>query len=485
MISVKLQHWCSVTLAGVSLTDYGLTIPSPFTSLSLSNSEIASMTSFTLSVTIGSDASRSVNVSAFEALLYSAAQATSSYPNASGIPVSFAFGWLDANGRVDSYISYQGFTLKFNVSTSGMFMRYEIQGYAQLAVQSNMPVLHIPDFCGYAQPSSVLEAILNALKANEYYDYDIDHCDSPTLIQCCAQDMSLRQLIKGNYDGTESYDKWAGFERYAKTYNGARTATGLNFYRARSLSQIQNNASITPIEYFLKEYTTDTAPQCASFSAWIDEPTATSRGIIHFKSDAGLLTSHSEETLQYGTSNTNVLSLSGSYNGVAYNMTDMDFKSVGFTLDASGNSIINDESVVNSWSASLPDVFQTANIINDVNAIASQFSGSFNVTIPGNLTKYEIAQPISLLVMSGNTLSPITGVYSIMSVSHTIGENFITGLQLQRLTLGTANQVASTSSIYVNGSSGYDSNSFRTTSNILGPYNADFGELYPNMTDIK
>jgi len=481
---VKLQHWCSVTLAGVSLTDFGLAIPSPFTSLSLNNSEITSMTSFTLVVTVGSDASKKVNVSAFEALLYSAAQAASSYPNASGIPISFAFGWLDQLGRVNSYISYQGFTLKFNVSTSGMYMKYEIMGYAQLAIQSHMPVLHIPEFCGYAQPSAVLEALLYATKADVYYDFDIDHCDSPTIIQFSAQDMSLIQIIKGNLDGTDSYDRWAGFERIAKTYNGTRTASGLDRYKAKCLSQILNNASLTPIETFLKEFTTDTAPQCSSFSAWIDEPTATSRGAIHFKSDAGLLTSHSEETLQYGTSNTNILSLSGSYNGVAYNMTDMNFKSVGFTLDASGNSIINDEHVVNSWSATLPDVFQTANIINDVNAIASQFSGDFNVTIPGNLTKYEIAQPISLLIMSGNTLSPATGVYSIMSVSHNIGDRFTTSLKLQRLTLGTANQVASARNIYVNGESGYDMNSFNTTKNIRSVSDIHFDYTYPNMTNI-
>ena len=134
--------------------------------------------------------------------------------------------------------------------------------------------------------------------------------------------------------------------------------------------------------------------------------------------------------------------------------------------------------------ATLPDVFQTANIINDVNAIASQFSGDFSVTIPGNLTKYEIAQPISLLIMSGNTLSPATGVYSIMSVSHNISDRFTTSLKLQRLTLGTANQVASARTIYVNGESGYDMNSFNTTKNIRSVSDIHFDYTYPNMTNI-
>jgi len=90
---MKKQPWVSFTLSNVSLTEFGLKIPSPFVSLTLSNSEITSTTSWTLRCVVGGDDTKKVNVAAFEALLYSAAQAISSYPNASGIPVSFAFGW--------------------------------------------------------------------------------------------------------------------------------------------------------------------------------------------------------------------------------------------------------------------------------------------------------------------------------------------------------------------------------------------------------
>lgn len=481
---MKLQHWCSFSLAGVSLTDYGLEIPSPFASLTLTNAEISSVTAWSLRVTVGGDEKKKVNITAFEALLYDAAQATSSYADASGIPVSFAFGWLDAQGRVNSYISYQGFTLKFNVSTSGLFMTYDITGYAQLAVPSSMPVFNVPALCGYVQPSAVLEGFLDAVKANLYYDYDIDHCDGVTLVDHPAMTTSIRSYMKGSYNGTDDYSSFAGCEKLAKTYNATRTASGLNTYKAKKLSQVLNNASYTPIGNFLKEFMTDTSPQCSSFSAWIDEPTSTKKGVIHFKSDAGLMTTHAGDVLQYGTTQTNILSLSGSYNGVAYNMTDMNFKTIGFALDASGNSIVQNEQVVNSWSATLPNVYQTVNIINDVNAIASQFSGDFNITIPGSLTKYEIAQPVSLLIMSGNTISPATGVYSIMSVTHNIGNTFTTQLKLQRLTLGTANQVAASQNITVNGLNGYNSSTFSQTSNIKSPRLVDFGVVYPDLTYI-
>ena len=234
----------------------------------------------------------------------------------------------------------------------------------------------------------------------------------------------------------------------------------------------------------MKTSNPDTGLQCSSFSFWIDEPTMTQPGVIHYKSNAGLLTGMNTDVLQYGTANTNILTLTGSYDGVAYNMTDMNFKQLGFAIDASGNSIVQDEQVVNSWSSSLGDVFQSANIINDVNALASQFSGDFTVTIPGNVKQYQLAQPVSLVVYAGNTLSPISGVYNIVSVSHTITNQFITTLKIQRLVISSANQVASMSGIYVNGSSYYSPYALQKTPNVKSTHRVDFGDMYPNFEHI-
>jgi hypothetical protein len=103
---MKKQCFVAFSLAGLSLNEFGMKIPSPFCSLEISNSEITSYTNWTLNVVVGGDSSRKVNIAAFEALIYSAAQ-TDGYANASGIPVSFMFGWLDASGGVDEYVSYQ------------------------------------------------------------------------------------------------------------------------------------------------------------------------------------------------------------------------------------------------------------------------------------------------------------------------------------------------------------------------------------------
>lgn len=470
-------------MAGVNLTSFGFTVPSPFCSLQLDNSEISSMTSFTLKCQIAGDETKKINVASFEALIYSAAQ-SSTDSGSSGIPVSFAFGWVDEKGNVSEYTSYQGFFLNFTVSTSGIAVVYELTGYAQLAIQTSMPVLNIPEVTGIVQPSAILEALCVAIKADNYYQLDIDHNDAPTLVSHNALTTSFNNYVRGSYTGQDDYDEFPGLLTLSKSYSGSRDAAGLK-PGYKSLSSILNNATVTPIEDFLTTSITDETVQCSSFSYWVDEPTMTQPGVIHYKSNAGVANTTMRDTLEYGTANTNVISISGSYSGVAYNMTDMNFSNLGFSLDTSGNSIVTDSQVVNSWSSSVADVYQTANIINDVNALASQFSGEMRVTIPGSVNTYTLAQPISLLVMSGNTISPITGIYSIVSVSHTITNQFTTTLELQRLVMSSANQVAAQQGIYVSGSTSYPSSSYTTTSNIISTAKVDFGtSVYPTIEDL-
>ena len=480
---MKKQPWCNFFLAGVALTDFGLKMPSPFTSLEISNSEISSFTSWTLNVTVGGDASRGANIASFEALLYSAAQASSRYENSSGIPVSFMFGWISQDGTISDYTSYQGFTLKFEVSESDLFMHYKVTGFASLALQSSMPVLRIPALSGFVQPSAVVEGLAKAVKATSYYNLDIDHTDAPTLVSHGPLTTSFVSYVRGSYTGQDDYDTFPGLLKLSKSYSSSRDAAGLR-HGVRKLSQVLNNVSVSPIGNFLKKSLTDNTPQCSSFSFWIDEPTMTKPGVIHYKSNAVLATSHNADTLEYGTANTNIISLSGSYNGVAYNMTDMNFASLGFAVDGSGNTIVQNHEVVNSWSSSLANTFQASNIINDINALASQFSGDFTITIPGTAKQYSLAQPISLIVMSGNTLSPISGIYSIVSVSHAISATFITTLKVQRLVMSSANEVAASQGIYVAGTGAYSASSYTTTKNIISTGKVEFGEMYPTYEHL-
>jgi hypothetical protein len=473
--------FCNFMLAGVSITEYGLMIPSPFASLELSNSQVSSMTSWTLKCIVGGDDRKKINIAAFEALLYSSAQSAAGYENSSGIPCSFNFGWLNSDGSVSEYVSYQGFTIQFSVSTSGQYLIYEVKGYASLAIQTQMPVLNVPELSGIVQPSAVMEALYSAVRADLYYDLDIDHCDAPTLVQHGALTTSFNSYVRGSYNGTDDYQTFPGLLKLSKSYNSTRDAAGLK-HGLQTIGQVLDSATVTSVSEFLTSSMADNTVQCSSFSYWVDEPTMTRRGCIHYKSNAGLVGSQISDVLQYGTPETNILSIDGSYNGVAYNMTDMSFKQVGFDVDGSGNTIVTDTKVVNSWSSSLADTFQTVNIINDVNAIASQFSGEFNITIPGSTKKYTIAQPISLLVMVGNTVSPITGIYNIVEVSHSISNQFTTTLKVQRLVMSSANQVASNQGIFIRGSGSYPTSSYSTTSNIISTSKVDFGTIYPDFT---
>lgn len=477
---MKKQPWVSFQLAGVSLTEFGTEIPSPFVSLELNHSEVDSYTSWTLNVTVGGNANKAMNVASFESLLYSAAQSASGYANSSGVPVSFAFGWLDNKGNVDEYVSYQGWTLKYTVSCAGQSMTYALEGYASLAMQMSMPVLHIPDVTGFVQPSAVVEGLAKAVKADSYYQLDIDHCDAPTLVSHGSMTTSFTNYVRGSFRADDDYSDFPGLLKLSKSYNGTRDAAGIK--GARKLSQLMNNLGPTNLDDYLKKSLTDNTLQCSSFSYWVDEPTMTSLGTIHYKSNAGLLNSYNADTLEYGTANTNVLSVSGSYNGISYDMTNVNFSNIGFNVDGSGNEIIEDSTIVNSWSSSLANTFQTASIINDINVLAMQFSGSFQVSIPGSVKRYQLAQPVSMVVMIGNTLSPISGIYNIMAVSHSVSNTFITTLKLERLTMTSANQTAISQGIAIaNNPLGYGYSSYNKTSNIISPGKVDFGTVYPTF----
>lgn len=478
---MKKACFASFSLSGVNITEYGLKIPSPFCSLELSNSEIASYTSWTLKVVIGGDQGKRVNIAAFEALIYQAAQ-TDSYANASGVPVSFMFGWLDDNGNTDSYLSYQGYTLKYSVSTSGMFMTYTLTGYASQALKGSMPVLNIPALSGYVQPSAVLIALAKAIKADRYYELDVDRCDSPTVIQHGAMTTSFISYVRGTKTGSDNYTDFPGLVTLSKSYNASRDAAGLAGHT--KLSTLMNNLSVSNVGSYLKKSITDNTPQCSTFNFWMDEPTMTKPGVIHYKSTASIEPLQDSQALKYGTSDSNILSLSGNYNGIAYNMADMNFSSVGFTLSDSGETISNASNITNSWSSSVENVYQSANIINDINALATQFSGDFEVTIAGSAKGYEVCEPVSLIVMSGNTLSPISGVYNIQSVTHSISSTFVTRLKIQRLAISSANQTATSMGILINGQ-GTGTSSINQTSNIKSPGLVDFGEVYPTWEHIN
>jgi hypothetical protein len=318
---------------------------------------------------------------------------------------------------------------------------------------------------------------------NSYYNLDIDHNDAPTLVHHGDLTTSFTSYVRGNYSAEDDYDDFPGLLKLSKSYSATREAGDL-LPGVKSLSSVINNIVVSPLTNFLTKSIVDNTPQCSAFSFWVDEPTMTQMGTIHYKSNAGLVSTHLGDTLEYGTPNTNIISLSGSYNGIAYNMTNMNYADVGFSVDGSGNTIVQESKITNSWSSSLAKVYQTVNIINDVNALASQFSGDFSIEIPGTTKQFSLAQPISLLVVSGNTISPVTGVYNVVSVNHNISNKFTTTLKVQRLQMSSANEVATSQGITIANSSGYGNYAYTQTKNIINSGKVDFGNMYPTYEDV-
>ena len=172
------QPFVSFVIAGVNITDFGLKIPSPFCTLTITNAQISSFLSWELKVTVVGDESKRSNIAAFETLIYSASQDANKYANSQGVPVSFMFGWQNADGSVGEHESYQGFFINFNVSTSGLSMTYTLTGYASVGLKPVIPAYNVPALSGIVKPSAVVEAFCKAIKLDTYYNLDIDHNDA-------------------------------------------------------------------------------------------------------------------------------------------------------------------------------------------------------------------------------------------------------------------------------------------------------------------
>ena len=372
--------------------------------------------------------------------------------------------------------------MQFTVSTTGLSMLYTIKGYASIGFKSALPVYQIPAVCGLVQPSAVLEGLCRALKIDTYYNLDIDHNDAPTLVNHGPLTTSFTSYVRGSYSAEDNYSDFPGLLKLSKSYSATREAAGL-IRGVRKLSTLINNVTVSPLGTFLVKSIVDNTPQCSAFSFWVDEPTMTRLGTIHYKSNAGMLAEHWGDTLEYGTPNTNIISINGSYSGVAYNMTNMNYSDIGFSVDGSGNTIVQATKVVNSWSSTLAKVYQTVNIVNDVNALASQFSGDFTVDIPGTVKQFSLCQPVSLIIVAGNTVSPASGVYNVVSVSHKVSNTFITTLKLQRLVMSSANEVATSQGITLANSYDY-TYAYTPTRNIVSTRHVDFGTLYPTYEDV-
>ena len=77
----------------------------------------------------------------------------------------------------------------------------------------------------------------------------------------------------------------------------------------------------------------------------------------------------------------------------------------------------------------------------------------------------------------------MSGIYSIMSVTHSVSDTFITTLKLKRLVMSSANQTAASQGLLVSNESSIGS-AYSKTDNVISESKVDFGEMYPTFSDM-
>jgi len=485
----------AVSLAGVSLTDLGYKIPTPLVGITIKNALVRSALEWELTLNVAGDSNKRANIAAIEGLWYQAEQSARNSGYTRGIPVSIILGWQSPNGQITESMDIEGFTIQFSVTVpEAQYTQYVIKGFGTTGVPSNMPTITIPPIRGIVQPSAVLEALCRSLKADAYYDLDIDRNDAPTYMAHGTIQTSFTRYVRGTRSPKDNFGNFPGLQPLATQVSTNEQAYGLITEKVRNMGMLINNVPLSERRNYFRSDLNDRPDTVNTFSFWVDEPTMTQRGKINFKSDAGLRIRASNDQLILGGNETNIFSLTGSYDSVAYTLKNINAGRIGFTLDGSGNSIATVQPTVTAYSATLADVYNSANEINNVNAIATQFSGKITVTMAGNVRGYELAQPVTVTVLSGNSLSQISGVYHVMEMTHRLDSRFITTLELQRLDTGSPSDgtvseevsggaTESITSVYADTTSQKLARQSQT-SNIISPRKVELGTLTTTFENL-
>lgn len=461
---------------GIALRGVGNKVPSPLVSIQFIDTESAIQTSFKVTLHISGNQNKSYHVGSLEMLLYEFAKMNGD----SIIPCYIAMGWTkdgeletDADGQLQ-VLEVQGQFIEFTAAVKNSYMEYVITGVGTLTSNGNNKGIAFPAINGNYKPSDCLEAALNYIQADSAFDYDIDHDDEVVPIYRPAQVTSLTSFVYGDGErqGLIQQSYCDGSRSSAYRLPGRLTSGDL---RRAGYSNSQ-------IKQMLGETMCNSQRSASSYSFSIVEPTFHRRGVIRYKNNTNLANYVNKEILLYGAQNTNILSLTATYNGITQQLYGSGATvQTGLALGLDGSVLTNDSNRTNSYSASAPSMYSAGNVLNNLNAISTQFNTEIQVTIVGSPKLYKVGNSVRLVVYTRGTLNPITGTYQIMKVSHLItGTSYTTTLNLKRLDPITANNtvaaIAGTGSgtPKINGSS---------ISALPGgkPY---FGKPYQNIMNI-
>lgn len=443
------QPYMQMVINNVALRSVGYKVPSPLVAIKLTDAENGLYTAFTATLHILGDTHKQAHVGSFEMMLYEFAQMKGD----SVMPCYIEIGWCgdddsiatDAEGT-KQLLSVQGQFVSFTSSVKTGYMEYVLSGQGNLTSTATVRGIAIPAVNGNYRPSNVVEAVLNYINADELFDYDIDHDDEIVHIRKPSCVTSLGEYINGSTDAKnasrgliqESYSEGSKSAAYGLPYNRS-----VDYYRRAGYTNKE-------IRELMRSPVAQTQRSTSSYSFSVTEPTFHKKGVIRYKNNVNLANYVSEDTLIWGGLHTNILDISATYNGVTQSLLGSGtLVQTGMGLTLKGDTLITTDNRQNSYSATVESMYAAGNALNNLNAVATQFNTNMTVTIVGSPKRYSVNDSVKIIVYTGGTLNPITGIYQILKVTHSInGTGYQTALTVVRLNLTSANNTVANVSGY-------------------------------------
>lgn len=425
------QPYMQFVIQNIALRSLGFKVPSPLVGISLTNAESGIQTNFKVTVHVLGSQRKQAHVGAFEMMLYEFAQMRGD----STTPCYLELGWADKTGILES-LSVQGIFIQFTSTVKTGYTEYVLEGIGNFTNTATIRGIAIPAIRGNYRPSEVAEAVLDYVNAGEVFDYDIDHDDEVVPISKPSCVTSLGEYINGSSTQQgliqQSYCEGSRSCAYGLPRN---TATGVYLRAGYSKTEIHNLMG-SPVA--------QTQRSASSYTFSITEPTFHTRGVIRYKNNVNLANYVSDDVLIWGGLYTNILSISATYQGVTQTLLGSGASvQTGMGITLKGESLTTQSNRQNSYSATLGSMYSAGNVLNNLNAISTQFNTNVQITIVGKPKVFQVADAVRVVVYTGGTLNPITGVYRIIKVAHNInGTSYTTTLTVQRLDLITANNTA-------------------------------------------
>lgn len=425
------QPYMQFIIQNIALRSLGFKTPSPLVGISLTNSESGIQTNFKVTIHVLGDSRKQAHVGSFEMMLYEFAQMRGD----STTPCYLEMGWCDETGIIES-LSIQGIFIQFTSTVHTGYTEYILEGIGNFTNTATIRGIAVPAIRGNYRPSDVVEAVLDYVHADDVFDYDIDHDDEVVPISKASCVTSLGEYINGS--STQQ-----GLIQQSYCEGSKSCAYGLP--RNRSIdSYLRAGYTKAEIHKIMGSPVAQTQRSASSYTFSITEPTFHTRGIIRYKNNVNLANYVAEDVLMWGGLYTNILSISATYQGVTQTLLGSGATvQTGMGITLKGESLTTQSNRQNSYNATLQSMYSAGNVLNNLNAISTQFNTNVQITIVGKPKVFQVADAVRVVVYTGGTLNPITGVYRIIKVAHNInGTSYTTTLTVQRLDLITANDTA-------------------------------------------